>query len=194
MNREEYDEALYLAHHGVKGQRWGVRRFQNEDGTLTPKGQKRYDKIKNTNSARYLYKHRKDISEEDYNKAYERVNRDYTLKNIASKEHATLRAVGKKAASVALKAGLAVGTYAFLTKTDAGKKLVQTGKDKVKDIIKSAVSEAASNTKEAAVNAAKEVRANVATNASQAVKSGNRPVKALYEYGKMVDKIVKKRR
>lgn len=32
----------YLAHHGIKGQRWGIRRFQNEDGTLTAKGQKRY--------------------------------------------------------------------------------------------------------------------------------------------------------
>lgn len=31
-----------LAHHGILGQRWGVRRFQNEDGSLTPKGQKHY--------------------------------------------------------------------------------------------------------------------------------------------------------
>lgn len=30
-----------LYHHGIKGQRWGVRRFQNEDGSLTPKGKKR---------------------------------------------------------------------------------------------------------------------------------------------------------
>lgn len=35
-------ETLYLAHHGVKGQRWGVRRYQNEDGTLTEAGKKRY--------------------------------------------------------------------------------------------------------------------------------------------------------
>ena len=30
-----------LMHHGIKGQRWGVRRFQNEDGSLTPAGKKR---------------------------------------------------------------------------------------------------------------------------------------------------------
>lgn len=30
-----------LAHHGIKGQKWGVRRFQNPDGTLTPAGRKR---------------------------------------------------------------------------------------------------------------------------------------------------------
>lgn len=34
----------YLAHWGVKGMRWGVRRYQNKDGTLTPAGQKRYNK------------------------------------------------------------------------------------------------------------------------------------------------------
>lgn len=32
----------YLAHHGIKGMKWGVRRFQKEDGSLTPAGKKRY--------------------------------------------------------------------------------------------------------------------------------------------------------
>lgn len=32
----------YLAHHGIKGQKWGIRRFQNENGTLTPEGMARY--------------------------------------------------------------------------------------------------------------------------------------------------------
>ena len=36
------DWRLYLAHHGIKGQHWGIRRYQNADGTLTTAGQKRY--------------------------------------------------------------------------------------------------------------------------------------------------------
>lgn len=31
-----------LYHHGVKGMKWGVRRYQNKDGSLTPAGKKRY--------------------------------------------------------------------------------------------------------------------------------------------------------
>lgn len=31
-----------LAHHGIKGQKWGVRRFQKADGSLTTAGKKRY--------------------------------------------------------------------------------------------------------------------------------------------------------
>lgn len=49
----------YLVHHGIKGQRWGVRRYQNSDGTWTDEGKKRYgdsdgdppessDKVSNT--------------------------------------------------------------------------------------------------------------------------------------------------
>lgn len=39
---EAYKEELY--HYGIQGQKWGIRRFQNEDGTLTEKGIARYSR------------------------------------------------------------------------------------------------------------------------------------------------------
>ncbi len=33
-----------LTHHGIKGQKWGVRRYQNKDGSLTAAGKKKYSK------------------------------------------------------------------------------------------------------------------------------------------------------
>lgn len=37
-------EQHYLRHWGIKGMKWGVRRYQNEDGTLTEAGIKRYNR------------------------------------------------------------------------------------------------------------------------------------------------------
>jgi len=39
-----YDNSPSLSHHGTKGMHWGVRRYQNPDGTLTEEGKKRYYK------------------------------------------------------------------------------------------------------------------------------------------------------
>ena len=35
----------YIAHHGVLGMHWGVRRYQNSDGSLTDKGKLRFKKV-----------------------------------------------------------------------------------------------------------------------------------------------------
>lgn len=35
-------QSNYLIHHGTKGQKWGIRKYQNEDGTLTDAGRERY--------------------------------------------------------------------------------------------------------------------------------------------------------
>lgn len=52
-----YNET-YLSHHGIKGQKWGIRRFQNQDGSLTSEGKVRYevnDKGKMSRSGRKRY-------------------------------------------------------------------------------------------------------------------------------------------
>lgn len=38
----KWESENYLQHHGILGQKWGVRRFQNEDGSLTDAGRDRY--------------------------------------------------------------------------------------------------------------------------------------------------------
>lgn len=43
---------MELYHHGIKGMKWGVRRYQNKDGSLTPEGQKRYDRDVRENNAK----------------------------------------------------------------------------------------------------------------------------------------------
>ena len=70
-----YDQVL--EHHGIKGQRWGVRRYQNHDGSLTPKGRKRYYKEEQNN---YI---KKSI---DYDDEYDRTEEGKKKKKAYEKE------------------------------------------------------------------------------------------------------------
>lgn len=51
-----------LYHHGIKGQKWGIRRFQNEDGSLTEAGKARYEEVR---KAYYDSWDRDDIAKKD---------------------------------------------------------------------------------------------------------------------------------
>lgn len=49
----------FIEHHGILNMKWGQRRFQNPDGTLTPEGKIRYSREKRRQAAKNLKKARK---------------------------------------------------------------------------------------------------------------------------------------
>lgn len=69
-NYYNYNE---LYHHGIRGMKWGVRRYQNSDGSLTPAGKKRYTGDKGElNRAKDNYKLANKEYSRAFNKAYNR--------------------------------------------------------------------------------------------------------------------------
>ena len=72
----------YLAHHGIKGQMWGRRRYQNEDGSLTEEGKQRYgsDSDEGSNSDKKNVK----ITLPDYGKAEKKLMNDSFTKQEIS--------------------------------------------------------------------------------------------------------------
>lgn len=86
-----YDET-YLAHHGIKGQRWGVRRYQNADGTRTALGKRRekssrridHDTLVKSTNPKVLYKNRSQLSDRELQDRLNRIRNEQALEQMAN--------------------------------------------------------------------------------------------------------------
>lgn len=73
----------YLAHHGIRGMRWGVRRYQNSDGTLTSEGKKRYGHLERNDGKHEYYEKGSSSERKTYNKLLNTTGKN--LDAVASK-------------------------------------------------------------------------------------------------------------
>lgn len=80
-----------LYHHGIKGMRWGVRRYQNEDGSLTSVGKKHYQAVDEFNQRRAIKKQREHdlknmslLSDEELNSKINRLMKEKQFADLSA--------------------------------------------------------------------------------------------------------------
>lgn len=85
----------YLEHYGTKGQKWGIRRFQNEDGSYTAEGKERYGrggdgkvggifKSKGKNKRDWKPEDAENLSDDELNKRNSRLQRENQYRDMTT--------------------------------------------------------------------------------------------------------------
>ena len=123
----------YLSHHGILGQKWGVRRFQNPDGTLTEAGKKRKTK-ESIKEIRKTNKNRFSLSNEDLKKNMERLELQKRMKELTNSEinegreyvKNILKDIGKKTITTAGTGLILYGMKTLLDKDFDAKELAKS--------------------------------------------------------------------
>ena len=117
-----------LFHHGIKGMKWDVRRFQNKDGSRTAAGKKREKTIsadeQERSNRKSEVKNRRIMSSDDLRKKIERLKLEKEYKNLIKDDIApgrkfvseVLASGAKKAIPVMVAGTLAYAVKAAMTK------------------------------------------------------------------------------
>ena len=73
-----------LTHWGIKGMKWGVRRYQNKDGSLTPAGRERYGDDRHEDYKRARSKPISSMSDQELRTALNRMQMEQQYKNFVT--------------------------------------------------------------------------------------------------------------
>lgn len=123
----------YLEHYGILGQKWGVRRFQNPDGTLTEEGKKRYNDD-TPESETWKKDEAKKLSDEELRRRNNRLQSERQYRDLttsqAEKDRAQMKNEIKKDF---LKKALLIPVGAVLAY--AGTKLIKNNGTKIVDLM-----------------------------------------------------------
>ena len=77
----------YISHFGIKGMKWGVRRYQSKDGSLTPEGRKRYGRSEDSEKVRELRKKPvSEMSNQELETVIRRMNLERQYRDLKSSE------------------------------------------------------------------------------------------------------------